>query len=47
MGAAAGTAAVARTRGKDAVIPAGEMVALQLEEVVTVEIDMTGTVGRE
>ena len=47
VGAAAGTAAVARTKGKDAVIPAGEMVALQLEEVVTVEINMTGTVEPE
>jgi murein DD-endopeptidase MepM/ murein hydrolase activator NlpD len=47
VGAAAGTAAVARSEGKDAEIPAGEMVALQLEEVVTVEVDMTGTVDRE
>jgi hypothetical protein len=45
VGAAATTAAVAATaKGKDAEIPAGEMVALQLEEVVTVSIEMTGPV---
>ncbi|MFQ5525342.1 MAG: hypothetical protein ACE5GX_03700 [Thermoanaerobaculia bacterium] len=41
-GAAIRTAVVARAKGKDAEIPAGEIVALQLEEVVTVEIEMTG-----
>ncbi len=41
-GAAAGTAAVARAKGKDAEIPAGEIVALQLEEVVTVTVEMKG-----
>jgi hypothetical protein len=46
VGAAAGGAAVARARDKDAVIPAGEIVALQLEEVVTVEVEMTGPVDR-
>ncbi|MDH3254533.1 MAG: hypothetical protein OEM62_06035 [Acidobacteriota bacterium] len=44
VGAAAGTAVVARGEGKDAEIPAGETVALQLEEVVTVEVEMTGPV---
>lgn len=43
-GAAAGTYAAARSKGKDAEIPSGHIVALQLEEVVTVEIHMTGTV---
>lgn len=42
VGAAAGTAVVARAKGKDAEIPAGESVALQLEEVVTVTVEMTG-----
>ena len=46
-GAAAGSAAVARGKGKDAVIPAGERVALQLEEVVTVQVDYGGTVDPE
>jgi hypothetical protein len=43
-GAAAGTAAVARAQGKDAELPAGQIVALQLEEVITVEVEMTGPV---
>lgn len=42
VGAAAGSAVVARGEGKDAEIRAGETVALQLEEVVTVEVEMTG-----
>ena len=46
-GAAAGTAAVARSKGKDAVIEAGELIALQLEEVVTVEIGYGGEVLRD
>ncbi|MCH7666728.1 MAG: hypothetical protein IH936_12455 [Acidobacteria bacterium] len=45
-GAAAGTIAVTRGEGKDAEIPRGQIVALQLEEVVTVEIRMTGPVDR-
>ncbi|MCP4201539.1 MAG: hypothetical protein GY769_06340 [bacterium] len=45
-GAAAGTVAVARAQGKDAELPAGQIVALQLEEVVTVEVQMTGPVER-
>jgi hypothetical protein len=44
VGAAAGTAVAASAKGKDAEIPAGEMIALQLEEVVTVSIEMTGPV---
>lgn len=44
-GAAVGTAAVARAEGKDAELAAGQIVALQLEEVVTVEVEMTGPVG--
>jgi type IV secretory pathway VirB10-like protein len=45
VGAAAGTAVVgARADGKDAVIPAGEVVGLVLEEVVTVTTEMTGVV---
>ncbi len=46
VGAAAGTAVVAGAKDKDAEIPAGEMVALQLEEVVTVEIRYGAPVGR-
>lgn len=45
-GAAAGTVAVSRGEGREADIPKGQVVALQLEEVVTVEIEMTGPVGR-
>lgn len=44
VGAAAGTAVVARTEGQEAVIPAGEVVGLILEEVVTVTTEMTGVV---
>jgi hypothetical protein len=44
VGAAAGGAVAARARDKDAVIPAGEIVAMQLEEVVTVDVEMTGPV---
>jgi len=42
VGAAAGTAVAARAKGKDAEIPAGETVALQLDEVVTVTVEMKG-----
>lgn len=46
VGAAAGTAIVgAKADGKDAVIPAGEVVGLVLEEVVTVTTRVTGVVG--
>ncbi len=38
VGAAATSAVVARARDKDAEIPAGEIITLRLEEVVTVEI---------
>jgi Skp family chaperone for outer membrane proteins len=38
-GAAAGGAIVARAKDKDAEIPAGQIIPLRLEEVVTVEID--------
>jgi hypothetical protein len=43
VGAAASTAVAASAKDKDAEIPAGEKIALQLEEVVTVEVQMTGT----
>ncbi len=43
-GAAAGGAVVASARDRDAEIPAGQIIALQLEEVVTVEIEY-GTVS--
>jgi hypothetical protein len=47
VGAAAGTAVVAsRADGKDAEIPAGEVVGLVLEEVVTVTTEMIGVVER-
>jgi hypothetical protein len=47
VGAAAGTAVVAsKADGKDAEIPAGEVVGLVLEEVVTVTTEMTGVVDR-
>jgi len=46
VGAAAGTAVVgAKADGKEAVIPAGEVVGLVLEEVVTVTTEVTGVVG--
>lgn len=46
-GAAAGTAVVAsKADGKEAVIPAGEVVGLVLDEVVTVTTEMTGVVER-
>ena len=46
VGAAAGTAVVgAKADGKEAVIPAGEVVGLVLEEVVTVKTEVTGVVG--
>ncbi len=46
-GAAAGTAVVARAKGKDAVLPAGETVAIQLEEVVTVAVEYSGPADPE
>jgi len=45
-GAAAGTIAVTRGQGEEARIEKGQSVALQLEEVVTVEIQMTGPADR-
>ena len=44
VGAAAGAAVVANADGKEAEIPAGEVVGLVLEEVVTVTTEMTGIV---
>ena len=46
LGAAAGTAVVARSEGKDVEIPAGQIIALRLEEVVTVTTEMTGLAER-
>jgi hypothetical protein len=45
-GAAAGGAIVARARDRDAEIPAGQIIALQLEEVVTVEVEYGAVAGR-
>ena len=45
-GAAAGGAVVASARDRDAEIPAGQIIALQLEEVVTVEIEYGAVAGR-
>jgi Skp family chaperone for outer membrane proteins len=45
-GAAAGGAAVASAKDRDAEIPAGQVLALQLEEVVTVEIEYGAATGR-
>ncbi|MDH3522743.1 MAG: hypothetical protein OES32_04080 [Acidobacteriota bacterium] len=42
VGAAAGAAVAARGEGREAEIPAGEVVGLVLEEVVTVTTEMTG-----
>jgi len=42
VGAAAGTAVAARAKGVNVDLPAGEIVAFRLEEVVTVTTEMTG-----
>ncbi len=42
VGAATGTAVVARAKDRDAEIPAGQVLALELEEVVTVTTRVTG-----
>lgn len=44
-GSAAATVAAARAKGQDAEIPAGTMAALQLEEVVTVDVEVKGPAG--
>ena len=44
-GAAAGGAVVASAKGRDAEIPGGQIISLQLEEVVTVEIEYGAPVG--
>lgn len=45
-GAAAGGAVVASAKDRDAEIPAGQIITLQLEEVVTVEIAYGALAGR-
>ena len=42
VGAATGTAIVAKAKDRDAEIPAGQVLALELEEVVTVTTRVTG-----
>ena len=47
VGAAAGTAVVASAKGQNVEIPAGEIIALRLEEVVTVTTRMVGLASPE
>lgn len=45
LGAAAGTAVVASRRGQDVELMAGDIIAVRLDEVVTVETEMVGLAG--
>ena len=45
-GAAAGGAVVASAKDRDAEIPGGQIFSLELEEVVTVEIEYGAVAGR-
>ena len=46
VGAAAGTAAVMKAEGREVEIPAGTLVELELDEVVTVSTEYRGVVER-
>ena len=45
LGAAAGTAVVASRRGQDVELMAGDIIAVRLDEVVTVETELVGVAG--